>query len=32
MSQVKTARSFGSRQFAAGHAVGCYDCHDGPNP
>ncbi len=36
LSQVKVARSFstehGLRSFAAGQAVGCYDCHNGPRP
>jgi hypothetical protein len=36
LSQVKVARSFstehGTRSFAAGQAVGCYDCHNGPRP
>jgi hypothetical protein len=36
LSQVKVARTYktenGSRSFAAGQAVGCYDCHNGPKP
>jgi hypothetical protein len=36
LSQVKVARSYstehGTRSFAAGQAVGCYDCHNGPKP
>ena len=36
LSQVKVARSFstehGTRSFAAGQNVGCYDCHNGPKP
>jgi hypothetical protein len=36
LSQVKVARTFtvegGSRSFAAGQNVGCYDCHNGPRP
>jgi len=36
LSQVKVARSFatehGTRSFAAGQKVGCYDCHNGPKP
>jgi hypothetical protein len=36
LSQVKAARTFstetGSRSFAAGQNVGCYNCHNGPNP
>ncbi len=36
LSQVKVAKSFsvegGTRSFTAGQAVGCYDCHRGPNP
>lgn len=35
LSKTFSARSFstewGTRNFAAGHQVGCYDCHDGPN-
>lgn len=30
LSRVKVAKTFGSRSFAAGQMVGCYDCHDGP--
>ena len=34
LSQTKTARTFsvegGSKTFASGVAVGCYDCHNGP--
>lgn len=36
LAQVKVARSFptehGTRTYAAGQNVGCYDCHSGPNP
>jgi hypothetical protein len=36
LSQVKVARSYstehGTRSFAAGQSVGCYDCHNGPKP
>ena len=36
LSQVKVAKSFntehGTRSFAAGQKVGCYDCHNGPRP
>ena len=36
LSQVKAARAFstetGNRSFAVGQKVGCYDCHNGPNP
>jgi hypothetical protein len=37
LAQVKAARSFptksgGTRSYAAGQNVGCYDCHNGPNP
>lgn len=36
LSQVKVARTYsterGTRSFAAGQAVGCYDCHNGPRP
>lgn len=36
LSQVKMAKTFkvenGSKSFAAGQKVGCYDCHNGPNP
>lgn len=34
LSRTFSARSFstewGMKKFAAGHAVSCYDCHDGP--
>jgi hypothetical protein len=36
LSQVKVARSYstehGTRNFTKGQNVGCYDCHNGPNP
>lgn len=36
LSQVKVAKTFtvegGTKSFAAGQKVGCYDCHNGPNP
>lgn len=36
LAQMKTAKSFstehGSKAYAAGQNVGCYDCHNGPNP
>jgi len=36
LSQVKMAKTFsvegGSKTYAAGQPVGCYDCHNGPNP
>ena len=36
LSQVKMAKTFtvegGTKSFAAGQKVGCYDCHNGPNP
>jgi hypothetical protein len=36
LSKVKAARSFTvegrTRTYAAGQQVGCYDCHNGPNP
>jgi hypothetical protein len=36
LAQVKAARTFstehGSRAYAAGQVVSCYDCHNGPNP
>jgi hypothetical protein len=36
LSQVKVARSFsiehGTRSFAAGQNIDCYDCHNGPKP
>jgi hypothetical protein len=37
LAQVKAARSFptmsgGTRSYVAGQNVGCYDCHNGPNP
>lgn len=31
LSKTFSARSFGSKTFAKGHQVSCYDCHDGPN-
>lgn len=35
LSQTKVARTIpfenGSKSFAAGTAIGCYDCHNGPN-
>ncbi len=35
LAQTKTARTLtvenGSKTFAAGTAIGCYDCHNGPN-
>ena len=36
LAQVKSPRTYsiegGTRTFAAGQNVGCYDCHQGPNP
>ncbi len=37
LAQVKSARTFktksgGTRTYTAGQNVGCYDCHNGPNP
>ncbi len=36
LSEVKMDKTFRvegrDRTFQAGHQVGCYDCHDGPNP
>ncbi len=36
LAQVKVARSFntehGTKTYAAGQSVGCYDCHNGPRP
>jgi hypothetical protein len=36
LAQMKVARSFntehGTKTYAAGQNVGCYDCHNGPNP
>jgi hypothetical protein len=37
LSAVSVARQFrikeqGSKQFTARYQVGCYDCHDGPDP
>jgi hypothetical protein len=32
LAQMKVTRTFGSRTLAAGKNVGCYDCHNGPNP
>lgn len=29
LSKVKIAKTFGSHSYAAGQAVGCYECHDG---
>ncbi len=35
LSEVKTTKSFhtewGTKTFQAGHAIGCYDCHNGPH-
>ena len=35
LSEVKTSKSFntewGTKTFNTGHAVSCYDCHNGPN-
>lgn len=36
LSAMKTAKTFsagefGSKSFAAGHQIGCYDCHSGPD-
>ena len=35
LSEVKTTKSFhtewGTKTFQSGHAIGCYDCHNGPN-
>ena len=35
LSQTSAARTFrtegGSKTWAAGHSVSCYDCHNGPN-
>ncbi|HXU92360.1 MAG TPA: hypothetical protein VFP33_01755 [Gallionella sp.] len=30
LSRVKVPRSIGSHSYAAGQAVGCYECHNGP--
>jgi hypothetical protein len=37
LSQLLTAKAFnageyGTKSFAAGHQISCYDCHNGPNP
>ena len=37
LAQVKAARTFttksdSTRTYSAGQNVGCYDCHNGPNP
>ena len=37
LSVVPVARQFrikeqGTRQFVARYQIGCYDCHDGPDP
>lgn len=35
LSQIKVAKTFrvedASKSFAAGHKIGCYDCHNGPS-
>ncbi len=35
LSQIKVAKTFrvegSNKAFAAGHKIGCYDCHNGPN-
>jgi hypothetical protein len=37
LAQVKVARTYAvddgrTRSYTAGQKVGCYDCHNGPNP
>jgi nitrate/TMAO reductase-like tetraheme cytochrome c subunit len=32
LSRTFAARSLAGKAFAAGAQVGCYDCHNGPNP
>ncbi len=32
LSRTFAARSLAGKSFAAGAAIGCYDCHAGPNP
>jgi hypothetical protein len=32
LSAIKVAKVLNRKSFAAGHQIGCYDCHNGPNP
>ncbi|MBU1884859.1 hypothetical protein KKB80_11435 [bacterium] len=31
LSKTPTSRSLNGKTFAAGHQIGCYDCHNGPS-
>jgi hypothetical protein len=31
LSQIKVAKTINKKSFAAGHNMGCYDCHNGPS-
>jgi hypothetical protein len=32
LSAIKVAKTINRKNFAAGHQMNCYDCHNGPNP
>ena len=32
LSEIKVAKTINKKNFPAGHKIGCYDCHNGPNP
>ncbi len=32
LSAIKVAKTINKKSFPAGHQMGCYDCHNGPNP
>lgn len=32
LSEIKVAKTINKKNFAAGHQMSCYDCHNGPNP
>jgi hypothetical protein len=32
LSAIKVAKVINKKNFAAGHQMNCYDCHNGPNP
>jgi hypothetical protein len=32
LSEIKIGKRINNKNFAAGHQIGCYDCHNGPNP
>ncbi|MBI4740968.1 MAG: hypothetical protein HY777_05335 [Betaproteobacteria bacterium] len=32
LSAIKVAKTIDKKSFPAGHQMGCYDCHNGPNP